>query len=106
MWYFAKAEIIPGMEQRLHTDLKWGESALPKRMVCMTPAEGKVCYIFGHCHSADPLHSGELHDIQQYFNILEYSTAEPFFIGEHAVDAFHHHQRRPKAHPAHLAGFA
>ncbi|MBI4322174.1 MAG: hypothetical protein HY675_27085 [Chloroflexi bacterium] len=94
MWYFAKAQLIPGMEVQLHRDLKWGESGLPKRMVCISPSkDNNLYYIFGHCHCKDPIHSGELHDIQQYFKILEFSSAEPFFVGEHAAEAFVTHRR-------------
>lgn len=88
MWYFAKVQLRPGMEKQLRQDLLWGEAHLPKSMVGLAPSEGEVCYLFGHCNSAtDPCFSGELEDLERYFDVLEFGRAEPFFVGDHAPSA-------------------
>jgi hypothetical protein len=87
MWYFAKVEPIPGMEQTLRTEILWGESVLPKSMVGWVAADGGAAYILLECKH-DPAHSGELEDLQRYFKVIEFSSAEPFFVGEHAPHSF------------------
>lgn len=89
MWYMAKVQLLPGMDKQLRQDLMWGEAHLPKSMIGLVPAEGEACYLFGHCDcGAELCDSGELDDLQRYFEIIEFGPAEPFFIGEHAPVAF------------------
>ncbi len=87
MWYFARVEPIPGMERTLRTELMWGESPLPKSMIGWIAADGESAYVLLECHG-DPTHSGELEDLQRYFNVVELTSAQPFFIGEHAPHSF------------------
>ncbi len=89
MWYFAKVQLRPGMERQLRQDLLWGEAHLPKSMVGLEPKEGETRYLFGYCHSnTDICHTGELADLEQYFEVLEFGQAEPFFVGDHASSVF------------------
>ncbi|MCL5264157.1 MAG: hypothetical protein M1343_03015 [Chloroflexi bacterium] len=100
MWYFARVQLLPGMEKQLRQDLLWGESHLPKNMVGMVPAEGEVGYVFGHCNSTTSISdSGELEDLRRYFKVLEFGPAQPFFIGEHAPNAFNAHLQKGELFP-------
>lgn len=89
MWYFAKVQLLPGVEQQLRRELLWGESHLPQGMIGLVPAESEVGYLFGWCHSMSEVACrGELEDLRKYFKILEFGPAEPFFVGEHAPAIF------------------
>lgn len=87
MWYFARVEPIPGAERTLRTELMWGESVLPRSMIGWIATDGGAAYILLDCRH-DPAHSGELEDLQKYFKVVEFSSAEPFFVGEHASHSF------------------
>lgn len=89
MWYFAKVQLRSGMERQLRQDLLWGEAHLPKSMVGLEPKEGETRYLFGYSHSnAGICSTGELADLERYFEVLEYGQAEPFFVGDQARSVF------------------
>lgn len=95
MWYFAKVQLLPGVEQQMRRDLLWGESHLPKSMIGLVPADGEVGYLFGWCHSMmEVSDGGEIEDLRKYFKILEFGPAEPFFVGEYAPAVFSTHLNR------------